>query len=184
MRFASLMVTLLLTTLPAAAAVWPLQPAGSSIAFTFTQMNVPAQGRFKRFAGTIDFDPAKPETSHIDMQVDVASFSASEDADAEAVKPQWLDASGHPQARFVSSAVKSLGGGHYQATGKLTIKGVSRDVTVPFDFKEQAGGASMDGRFIVRRGDYKVGEGEWSAFDIVANEVAVQFHLVLGAAAH
>jgi polyisoprenoid-binding protein YceI len=172
----------LLPALPALAAEWPLVATSSSIAFTFKQMNVPVDGRFKKFSGKIDFDPARPETSSIDMQVDIASISASEDADPEAVKPAWLDAVAHPQARFVSKSVKALGGGHYQAAGLLSIKGVSRDITVPFDFKEQGAGASVDGQFTLRRGDYKVGEGDWSAFDVVANDVLVKFHLVVGAA--
>ena len=185
MRKLILATTALLSGLllqPVCAAERPLLAAGSSIAFTFKQMNVPVEGRFKKFSGKINLDAAKPETSSLDMQVDVASISASEDADPEAVKPAWLDAAGHPQARFVSKAIKSLGGGHYQATGTLSIKGVSRDIVVPFDFKEQAGGATADGQFTLKRGDYKVGEGEWSAFDIVANDVLVKFHLALGAA--
>ena len=172
-----------MATLPASAADRPLIASGSSIAFTFSQMNVPVEGRFKRFKGKINFDAAKPETSSIDMQVDVASISAGEDVDPEAVKPDWLDAAGHPQARFVSRGIKSLGAGRYQATGTLSIKGANRDIVVPFDFKEQATGASVDGRFTLKRADYKIGEGEWSAFDVVANDVIVKFHLVVGPAA-
>ena len=173
----------LLVALPATAAPRTLQSAGSSINFTFSQMNVPVSGHFTRFAGQIDFDAAKPETSHIDMQVDVASISAGEDVDPEAVKPTWLDAAAHPQARFVSKSVKALGAGHYQATGTLSIKGVSRDIVMPFDFKEQSANASIDGQFTFKRADYKIGEGEWSALDIVANDVQVKFHLLLAAAA-
>jgi len=160
-----------------------LQAAGSSVAFVYKQMNVPLDGRFRKFSGKINFDAAKPETSSIEMVVDVASFSSNEDADPEVVKPTWLDVAGHPQARFTSKSIKSLGGGRYQAAGTLNIKGISRDVTVPFDFKEQGANASVDGQFTLKRGDYKVGEGEWSAFDIVANDVLVKFHLVVGPAA-
>lgn len=159
-----------------------LQAAGSNITFIYKQMNVPLDGRFKKFSGKINFDAVKPGTSTIEIAVDVASFSSNEDADPEVVKPTWLDAAGHPQARFTSKSVKALGGGRYQATGALSIKGISRDVVVPFDFKEQGASAVVDGQFTLKRGDFKVGEGEWSAFDIVANDVLVKFHLVVGAA--
>lgn len=159
-----------------------LQAAGSSITFVYKQMNVPLDGRFKKFSGKFNFDAAKPETSSIDMTVDVASFSSNEDADPEVVKPTWLDAAGHPQARFTSKSIKALGNGRYQAAGTLNIKGISRDVVVPFDFKEQGANATVDGQFTLKRGDYKVGEGEWSAFDIVANDVSVKFHLLVSSA--
>lgn len=172
----------LVTSAPSFAAERLLQAAGSSITFVYKQMNVPLDGRFKKFGGKINFDAAKPETSSIDLSVDVASFSSNEDADPEVVKPTWLDAAGHPQARFSSKSVKALGGGRYQASGTLNIKGISRDVVVPFDFKEQGATAVVDGQFTLKRGDFKVGEGEWSAFDIVANDVTVRFHLVVSSA--
>lgn len=170
----------LLLSVSTFAAERPLQAAASNISFVYSQMNVPLDGRFRKFSGKINFDVAKPESSSIEMLVDVASFSSNEDADPEAVKPTWLDAVGHPQARFVSKSIKSLGNGHYQATGTLSIKGISHDVMVPFDYKEQGSNASVDGQFTLKRGDYKVGDGEWSAFDIVANDVLVKFHLLVG----
>lgn len=159
----------------------PLMQKGSDIRFTYTQMKVPVQGHFTKFTGAQSLDAAKPERSSIRMQVDVASFSADPEVDVEAVKPEWFDAKKFPQATFVSKSVKSMGGGRYEMTGTFTLKGISRDLVVPFELKEQAGGnADMTGQFVLRRGDFKIGEGEWSVFDVVANEVKVDFHLLLG----
>lgn len=180
---AAMMSGAVLLSSAASAAERPLQAADSSITFTYSQMNVPLDGHFGKFGGKIVFDPARPETSSIEMWVDVASFSSNEDADPEAVKPVWLDAAGHPQAHFLSKRITALGGGRYQATGTLSIKGISREVTVPFQYREQGANASVDGQFTLKRGDYKVGDGEWSAFDIVANDVRVKFHLLVGPAA-
>ncbi|PTU30735.1 YceI family protein [Stenotrophobium rhamnosiphilum] len=168
---------------PTFAAERTLQTAGSRIAFAFKQMNVSMDGSFKKFSGKINFDAAKPETSSIEMLVDIASISIYEEADPEVIKPIWLNAAAFPQARFVSKNVKALGGGRYQATGTLSIKGASREVTVPFEYKEQGANAIVDGQFTLKRGDYKIGEGEWSAVDIVANDVLVKFHLVVAPAA-
>jgi polyisoprenoid-binding protein YceI len=180
-KFAFAAAMLALASMDASAAERPLLAKGSSINFTFSQMNVAVDGSFKRFSGKINLDAARPENSCVDLQVDVASVSAGEDADAEVIKPGWLDAAGHPQARFLSKSVKSLGGGRYQASGALTIKGISRDTTVPFTVKDLADGSSeVSGQFTLRRGDYKIGEGEWSAFDVVANDVQVKFKLLLG----
>lgn len=170
-----------LTAFGASAADRPLLQKGSDIRFTARQMNVPLQGHFTKFSGTLSLDAMKPETSSIRMQVDVGSFSSDPEVDVEAVKPEWFDAKRFPQATFVSKSVKALGGSRYETAGTFTLKGISRDLVVPFELKEQAGGnADMLGQFVVRRGDFKVGEGEWSVFDVVANEVQVNFHLVLG----
>ncbi len=176
-----ILVVALLASAPAFSAERVLQAASSRISFSFQQMNVPADGSFRKFSGKIDFDAARPETSRIEISVDTASISVYEEADSEVVKPAWLNTAAFPQARFVSKSIKALGNGHYQATGTLSIKGISRDVVVPFDYKEQGMNANVDGQFTLKRGDYKVGESEWSAFDIVANEVVVKFHLVVGA---
>ncbi|MEO8995651.1 MAG: YceI family protein [Rhodanobacter sp.] len=182
MRSMLMLMSLLLAcaTSSAQAAPLPLKLAGSSITFTFKQMNVPVDGRFTRFDGQFDFDAAKPQAAHIEMNVDVASVSIGEDADPEVVKPTWLAATTHPQARFVSRSVKALSGNRFEATGALSIKGVSREIAVPFTYVAQGSGAQVDGGFTLHRADYKIGDGEWSAFDIVANDVAVKFHLALG----
>ena len=177
-----ILVLALLISAPSLAADRVLQNAASRITFNFQQMNVPMDGSFKKFSGKINFDAAKPEAAKIEILVDTASISVYEEADPEVVKPIWLSAAVFPQARFVSKSIKALGNGRYHATGTLSIKGVSRDVIVPFDYKEQGTNATVDGQFTLKRADYKIGEGEWSAFDIVANDVLVKFRLVVGAA--
>lgn len=173
---------IVLLSAPTFAAERVLQNAASRITFNFQQMNVPMDGSFKKFSGKINFDAAKPETSKIEMLVDAASISVYEEADSEVVKPEWLNASVFPQARFVSKSIKALGNGRYLAHGTLSIKGISREIAVPFDYKAQGVNASVDGQFTLKRADYKIGEGEWSAFDIVANDVLVKFHFVVAAA--
>ena len=170
-----------LISIPTFAAERVLQNAASRITFNFQQMNVSMDGSFKKFSGKIAFDAARPETSKIDIAVDTASISVYEEADAEVVKPTWLSAAAFPQARFVSKSITALGAGRYQAVGTLSIKGISRDITVPFEYKDQGTSASVDGQFTLKRVDYKIGEGEWSAVDVVANDVVVKFHLVVAA---
>ncbi|MGH8504716.1 MAG: YceI family protein [Stenotrophobium sp.] len=179
-------MALLCVSLPwaALAGVRPVQAQGSAINFAITQMGVTMQGQFKRFAGTVALDPAHLNEAAINLRVDVASVDAGgDDANGAAVQADWLDAAAHPQAQFVSSAVTALGDGRYQAAGTLTIKGVSRPLRVPFAWRaSRDGGAEVSGEFQFQRGDYKLGAGDWSSFDVIANNVSVKFHLVLGAA--
>src|SRR5690606_32618148 len=71
-----------------------------------------------------------------------------------------------------------IGDGRYEVTGELSVKGNSRPVTVPFSFKEEAGKGVFEGSFPLQRADFGIGEGQWKAFSIVANEIEVSFKFV------
>ena len=154
----------------------------SEIRFVTRQMNVPVEGRFKRFDATVSFDPAKPEATRAEFEVDLASLDFGHaESEAEAKKKGWLDTSAFPKARFVAASVKPLGGNRYEASGDLTLKGVSRAIVAPFTLAESGGLRTVEGQFALKRLQYRVGEGAWSDTDTVADEVMVKFRFVLPA---
>lgn len=167
-------------TAAAHAAPRPVVLKGSEIAFSFKQENVPMKGGFSRFTGGLTLDEKKPEASSVQMQIEIGSITAgSPDADAEVTQPTWFNVAKFPQARFDSKTMKFLGDGKWQASGPLSIKGTSRDAVVPFTARTRADGTTeLTGEFVIKRADYKIGEGEWSAFDVVANEVTVKFRVL------
>lgn len=157
----------------------PIDAAKSEIRFVSRQMNVPVEGRFKRFGGTVTFDPKKPEASKADVEIDVASIdTGTSDGDTEAQRPLWFNAPQFPKARFVTRAIKPLGGNRYEATGTLTIKGVSADVTSPLTLTEAGGARTAQGEFTLRRLQFRLGEKQWADTDTVADEVRVRYRFV------
>ncbi len=90
-----------------------------------------------------------------------------------------------PAARFETLAFKATGNGSYEATGRLTLRNVTRDVRLPFTFKPSADGrtAVLAGGTTVQRLDYGVGQGEWQDTQWVGNEVRIRFELQLRRAA-
>jgi polyisoprenoid-binding protein YceI len=158
-----------------------LVPEKSEIRFVAKQMNVPVDGVFKKFKADINFNGGAPETGKAQLTADVASFDMGlPDVEAEVKRPAWFDSAKFPAATFVSNGVKALGGNKYEVAGKLTIKGISRDITVPFTLTPQSGGNGLaEGAFTIKRLDYRIGEGTWSDTDTVANEVQVRFKLQL-----
>ena len=166
-----------------AAEITAVAPDKSSIGFLIREMNVPVSGRFGKFAVQVSFDPAKPEAARVSIDVDTASVDAgSDEANDEVVGKGWLNVKGFTQAHFASTSFRALGGNRYEAAGKLTIKGHSQDVTAPFVFVPQGAGGTIDGSFTLKRADFSIGEGSWSDFSAVANEIQVKFHFVAGAA--
>ncbi len=174
-------VLLIACSLPVAAAPRALEPAESEIAFSVKQMGVAVSGTFSRFDAKIDLDGARPEASSAQISVDIASLSTGdEDADGIALDKPWLDRLGFPKATFKSSAVRALAQGRYEARGLLTIRGVSRDITVPFNTREQADKRTLiSGSFTIKRADFGIGGGEWNEGDLVAADVPVTFKLML-----
>lgn len=152
----------------------------SRLSFVFRQMNVPVEGRFRKFDAQIGMDSAKPESGKVRVDVDLASVDAgSSDADSEVKGRQWFNVAAFPQASFVATGIKALGGGRYEARGSLSIKGISREVIAPFSVRSDPAGAWAEGGFSLPRLQFRIGEGEWSDTDTVADAVQVKFKLLL-----
>jgi polyisoprenoid-binding protein YceI len=157
-----------------------LVPAQSEIAFVSKQMGVPVDGRFKKFDAQISFDPAKPAASTMAFTVDVGSATVgSPESDVELPKAAWFNAPKFPQATFQSSAVKGLGAGKFEVTGKLSIKGNVRDVVVPVALTQSGAITTATGAFVLKRLAFKIGENEWADTSMVADDVQVKFKLAL-----
>lgn len=171
---------LLLAALSAPALAQPVDQSKSQLVFTMKQMGVPVSGSFKKFAANVNFNPAQPEAGKAEISIDINSLSLpTPDANAEARKKDWFNAAQFPQARFVSSSIKALGNNRFQVSGKLTIKGVTRDVSAPFQIAAQGKQLTVDGLLPISRLAFKVGEGSWSDTSTVADNVDLKFRIVL-----
>jgi polyisoprenoid-binding protein YceI len=168
------------TLAPAAHAVEynKVQADQSRITFGYSQMGVTMEGRFKTFTTALSFDPAQPATAKATIEVALASIdTGSTEADDEVAGKSWFNTKAFPTARFESSSVKALGDQRYEVTGRLTIKGKTQEVIVPATLTPQGNAGVFVGRFTIRRGDFSIGEGTWAAFDVVANDITIQFQL-------
>ncbi|HEV2219121.1 MAG TPA: YceI family protein [Casimicrobiaceae bacterium] len=159
--------------------------AKSEIAFTTTQMGVAFDGHFRKWNANIVFKPAALASSRASVDVDLASIDlASDDSEAEARGPLWLQTSRFPVAHFTSTSITSRGGDKYDVAGRLSLKGITRDCVVRIVVTRDSGGNRVaEGRFAVRRLDYRVGEGEWVDTGTVANDIVVRIRMVLPPAA-
>jgi polyisoprenoid-binding protein YceI len=79
---------------------------------------------------------------------------------------------------YESTAVTPLGDNRFKISGNLTIKGTTRPVAVDVVLKEQSGIGVFDGEFILKRGDFRIGEGEWAGNSVVSNDINIKFKMV------
>jgi polyisoprenoid-binding protein YceI len=164
----------------AAQAQQTLVPAQSQISFTSRQMGVPVDGSFRKFDAQVAFDPKKPEAASIAMTIDLASVSLGvAETEAELAKPDWFAVKQFPQATFQSTSVKPLAAGKFEIAGKLAIKGAARDVVVPVALTQGDGRTTATGAFVIKRLDFRIGDGEWKDTSMVADDVQVKFKLTL-----
>jgi len=161
------------------AAPTQLVPAQSEITFQVKQSGVPIDGRFRKFEAQLALDPKAPQGGSVTISVDTASATVGfAESDAELPRPSWFDSAKFPRAVFRSSAITGLGGGRFQAAGKLDLKGNPRDLVVPVTIVQIGAQSTASGEFVVRRLDFKIGEKEWADLSLVANDVRVRFKLV------
>ena len=127
---------------------WQIQD-GYSIQFEGTD----AKGIFKDLEGDIQFDPENPENSTFAFTVAVNSINTGKGMkNKHAVSSKWFDAETHPNITFLSQSVTQQGN-DYSVTGTMTIRGVAKEMTIPFSFD----GASFSSKFSVNRLDFGVG---------------------------
>ena len=156
----------------------------SSLSFVSRQMGVPINGRFPKFTAQVSFDPARPDAGKANISIDLASIDAgSRDANDEVIGKQWFNVGTFPAATFVSSGMKSLGGGKYEVAGLLTMKGKAQAMTAPFSFRSEGNNGILEGSFVVKRIDFAVGDGPWADVSMVANDVQVNFRVLATATA-
>jgi polyisoprenoid-binding protein YceI len=177
--FLALLSGLVLASAAGAAEFTAIQAERSTLVFTYRQMGVPVDGHFRKFAARIAFDPAKPAAAKAALDVDLASIDAgSAEANDEVAGKAWFNTKTFPQASFVSTGVKALGGNRYEVAGKMTIKGRTQDVVAPFTFTPKGKDALVEGAFTLKRADFAIGEGMWADFGTVANEIQIKFQFL------
>ncbi len=124
------------TTLPSTSAAivpagtWNIDPSHSTIGFSVKHMMIATvRGRFTRFAGSLSADDQG--VAGIQGVVQAASIDTNEgQRDDHLRSPDFFDAANHPEIRFVSTGIEPTDSGEYRVMGRLTIKEITRDVTL------------------------------------------------------
>ena len=171
-------VALLTTSVVFAADTYTIDPAHTSFGFTVKHMmisNVP--GEFDKFEGQIVYSPADIASSQVNVNIDVNSINTRIDKrDAHLRSPDFFDAAKYPNITFVSTKFTSSA-----ITGNLTMKGVTKEVTIPVTIsgpvKTMMGGQAIGitGSVTINRQDYGINwnkaldQGGWA----VSNDVII-----------
>ncbi|MCI4589032.1 YceI family protein [Sphingobium sp. BYY-5] len=114
---------------------YTVDPGHTQVVFAYDHMGFTNNvGIFAGPSGTLTLDKANPSASKVSIELPIANLKTGVDAlDEHLLKPDFFDAAKFPKASFVSTAVKAEGTGA-TITGNLTIKGVTKPVTLDAEF--------------------------------------------------
>jgi len=161
-----LLMGLLLTTSIALADTYEVDPVHSNVGFSVRHMVISKViGNFTEFSGTIVFDEKNLTGSSIRGAIKTASINTeNEKRDGHLKSADFFDAANHPEINFESRKVEKRSDG-YVAIGRLTMKGVTKEIEIPFNIvgivKNPMGKTVMglEGHLKINRQDYGI---SWS----------------------
>ena len=116
---------------------WTIDTVHSTINFSVRHLMVStARGQFEKFSGTVDFNEASPVDSTVDVTIDPASVNTKDaQRDGHLKSPDFFDAEKFPTITFKSKKVHHIDAEHAKLTGDLTIKGITKEVSLDVEFQ-------------------------------------------------
>jgi polyisoprenoid-binding protein YceI len=114
---------------------WTIDPAHTNVGFVARHMMISkVRGRFKEVTGRINVAEA-PEDTRVDITVDAASIDTGMPMrDDHLRSPDFLDVANHPELRFRSTKLEQSDERSFKLDGELTIRGITRPVTLDLDY--------------------------------------------------
>ena len=111
---------------------WLVDKTHSLVGFTVKHMMVSnVHGEFGSYEATVDFDPANPTALSLEATMDVNSVSTRDTSrDKHLRSADFFDVANHPTLTFKSKKVTKVADGHFQVSGDLTIRGVTKPITL------------------------------------------------------
>ena len=153
------------TTVPTTlSGTYAIDPSHSRIGFVARHaMVTKVRGSFNEFEGTGSFDAEDPTKSQLRLVIQAASIDTrNADRDGHLRSNDFFDMEQHPEISFVSTAVEQLDGDTYRVTGDLTIKGVTKPVSVDFEYTGTAVDpysnvrVGFEGKTVINRTDWGI----------------------------
>ena len=132
-RLALVILFLAASSLPLLAAdTYTIDKAHSDVSFRIRHFTSKVRGRFTDFSGAIQADTAKPETSSVAFTIKSGSVDTNNaDRDNHLRSPEFFDAAKNPEMTFKSTKITPTGKDTFDVTGPLTMRGITKEVTLP-----------------------------------------------------
>ncbi len=160
-----------LLVLVLAATLYQVEPVNGTVSFSIMKWGViREEGSFRDFTAQIEFDQRDPAKSKVNFDVKTASVDTKNDSrDGTLRSEHFLHVAKYPRLSFRSVKVEPKGNNLANVTGDLTIRGVTKRITVPvrlIGVSKQKNGRELAGfetEFKIDRRAFGVTGGGWAA---------------------
>ena len=177
-----LAILLMAGPIHAAATQWKIDPAHTGIHFGVKHIFTTVYGFFDDFEGTTHFDPDRLDASSFNFTVQVKSVNTNNrKRDGHLRSDDFFGANAFPEMQFKSTRITHKQGNQYLVEGQLTVRDVTKSVSVPFTFygtqahpfnpKEEVTG--FEASFTIDRLAYGVGNGKFLKLGVVGRDVDI-----------
>ena len=167
---------------------WNVDKSHASVNFSINHFFSAVTGKFKDFDGDITFDPNDMEGSKASFTIEVASINTDDpDRDKHLQSDDFLAAEKYTTITFVATSFTKTEDNMYDVMGKFTMRGVTKEVTLPLKITGRMDNPWKKGYEILGisistaldRTAYGVGTGSWAATAIVGDEVTINISMEL-----
>ena len=158
---------------------WVIDPDHSVAAFSIRHMMIAqVRGQFNKIEGTVRFDPDDISGSSVELTIDASSvISGVGKRDTHLRTADFLDTEKYPLITFKSSHIQALAPGRVRVTGDLTLRGVTRSITVEVSYTDPVKDPFGDG---LTRGFAIAAKLNREDYGITWNQPMPDFGVMLG----
>lgn len=149
---------------------------GSEVSFKIKNFGINVAGKFSGLKGKITFNADDLAASEIEASVNTNTIRTGIDQrDNHLKKEEYFDADKFPEIHFISTKITTSTNKNYLFVfGKLTMKGVTKEISFPFKATKKGDDYLFEGEFKINRRDYNVGSGSIT----MADELTVHLSVV------
>lgn len=134
----------------------------STIDFFIKNLGITVDGHFNRFSVSTKFNDANSELETISGSITVASIKTGiETRDEHLLNEDYFNAEKHKYITLESTSINKKTENTYAVTAKLSIKGITKEITLNVDVDKTNEGYKIMSTFDLDRRDYKVGGGSF-----------------------
>lgn len=115
---------------------WNFEPGHTGVEFAVRHMMITiVRGYYKNISGVLEFDPADPQSSSVNVTIEASNCETKEpERDAHLRGPDFLDCANYPKIFFQSTNVEPVACNRYKLAGDLTIRGITRTVILDVEY--------------------------------------------------
>ena len=134
----------------------------TAISFKIKNLGLNVNGTFSEFKVKANFDEANLQDSYFTGTANISSIDTGIKArDKHLQADEYFHSEQYPEIELASDKLKKLGDGQYEFTGKLSIKGKTKNIVFPISVENTGNSIIAKGNFEINRLDFKVGKSSW-----------------------